>query len=186
MTLRSIHDNIIFVFEDEFTNKGEFAPTADTPIVMISSVDDTVKQARWATALYVGPECTIIQPGDRILIPALRWTAGVMYEGQKVWKTDELQLVGYERDSSLVVLNKYVVFSQIEPTRRQTVSNVIVVEYTAPDSPTGKVALVAPDVTGVSVGDTIVYNGITFSDTFKHNGVDLAFIKQADVLAVHT
>ena len=85
--LKPLHDSILFVFLDEasrngFTNKTEAG-------IIYKSLDDSAQSARWAKVLAVGPKVKIVKPGMTILIDALRWTEGIIYDGVKIWRTVE-------------------------------------------------------------------------------------------------
>lgn len=185
MQIRAIHDNIIFVFEDVVNTRGEFITQQDgsSAILRIATFDDSAKKPRWGIVIATGPECAKVQAGDRILIPALRWTAGVTFGNGKVWKTDESQLVGFSRDDKFELMNNYVIFSQHQPPPRQTSMMLIVVERDAPDNPTGSITQSSVDY--LSVGDTIVYDGSMFDNMFTmaNSTETAAFIKASDIIA---
>lgn len=44
---------------------------------------------RWARVLVVGPDCTEIRVGDRVMIQAQKWTEGFKHDGVWLWMTNE-------------------------------------------------------------------------------------------------
>ncbi len=99
MSLRAIHNHILFQFIDKISeSKGQFEEgTTSNGIVLLSSHDESAKQPRWATIVSLGPDCSeqLRVPGCEVLIENLRWTPGVKYNGETYWRTDETQLLGY-------------------------------------------------------------------------------------------
>jgi len=71
----------------EYTTKGGIVvPGADLN-AGINNHDGL--KSRWAEVLAVGPECTEVLIGDRVLIDAGKWTASVKFEDDFVWMTEE-------------------------------------------------------------------------------------------------
>jgi hypothetical protein len=98
MKIRAIYNQILFQFIDRVNNKGQFEEAkSNGGIIIIGGFDDSAKQARWARVVSLGPDCSDVlrAPGVEILIENLKWTEGVSLEGQKLWKTDETQLLAY-------------------------------------------------------------------------------------------
>lgn len=98
MKLRAIHNHIVFQFVDNVTFNGRFEEGQSAGgIVLLESHDSSAKAPRWGKVVSLGPKCSeqLRTPGCEILIDALRWSIGVDYNGQKLWRTDEDQLLGY-------------------------------------------------------------------------------------------
>lgn len=98
MKIRALRNYILFQFLDRVNTIGQFEEEQSMGgILMLGDHDKSAKKSRWAKIISLGPECSDIIRGDdcEILIENLRWTAGVKYEGEFVWQTDETQLLGY-------------------------------------------------------------------------------------------
>ncbi len=97
MRIAPIRNNIIFKFMDKVNKKGEFMETTSYGLSLPGHHDNSAKTHRWATIVALGPDCSDIlrEPGCEILIEALRWTHGFVFEGERMWKTDETQLLAY-------------------------------------------------------------------------------------------
>ena len=92
MKIEAIQNHIVFKFIDRVNNRGEFEPPKSTGgIELLKSSDDSAGQSRWATIVSLGPDCSDVlrTPGCEIFIDNLKWTAGVEFNGSKVWRTDE-------------------------------------------------------------------------------------------------
>jgi co-chaperonin GroES (HSP10) len=115
------------------------------------------------------------------LLPALRWTLNVTVDDQRVWKTDESQVVAVcdNENSNLAVLNKFMLFTQRQPP---STSSILIVLEQSDDTPSGKVVAMGPEV-DAELKDTIIfYNGNNFFDNFEHQNQKLAFLKESEVL----
>lgn len=98
-----LRDNIIFRFLDETGGgKGKFSDRVLTSGIIIAQTDMQQKQPRWGEVLAVGPESTI-KVGEYVLVNALMWTYGTEIDGQKMWKTDDGQLIFATDDINLTV-----------------------------------------------------------------------------------
>lgn len=98
MNIRAIHNHILFQFLDRVTANGQFEEERTTGgLFLISDHDKSAKNARWAKIISLGPECSNLLrvEGCEILIDNLRWTKGVPFNGETIWRTDEDQLLGY-------------------------------------------------------------------------------------------
>lgn len=102
MQIRAIKNHIVFQFVDEVTLSGHFVRSHESGLILGTHYDDSAKQHRWARVISAGPDCCdeIKQPGVEILIENLRWNEGAKLNGQKYWKTDENQLLGYRTTST--------------------------------------------------------------------------------------
>lgn len=182
MHIRALHNTILFQFEDATNNKGEFE-SSHSSIWLKASFDESAKRPRWGIVTSAGPDCDDVQPGDRILIPALRWNIGVPFNGQKYWKTDDKQIVLRVRGDDVSIRNKFVLFTP-QAAKADVCSGIIVMYAKQPDSPTGIVWGSAAPFPGedVAEGLTIRYDDALFEDVFDHDGKSLSFIKQDNIL----
>jgi hypothetical protein len=98
MEVAAIHNHIVFQFLDRVNSQGIFDETKTMGgIVLPSDKHESAKSPRWAKIISLGPKCSDILrvDGCEILIDALRWSPGVKYQDQPLWRTDEDQLLGY-------------------------------------------------------------------------------------------
>lgn len=98
MNIQAIRNHIVFQFLDRVDLKGQFEEQrTGGGIVLIGDHDKSAKNARWAKIVSLGPDCSNVLrvEGCEILIDNLRWSPGVKYKEQFVWRTDEDQLLGY-------------------------------------------------------------------------------------------
>ncbi|MDE1830604.1 MAG: hypothetical protein KGI25_09805, partial [Thaumarchaeota archaeon] len=83
LNIRTLKKNILFLFEDDFTNLNDkkinqrgFREVTASGIIVVSPTTNAEK-ARWGVVIKVGPECSDdIKVGSRILIEKLMWTNG--------------------------------------------------------------------------------------------------------------
>lgn len=98
MEIRAIRNHILFQFIDRVTARGEFEEEkTKSGIIINSHFDTSAKTSRWARIVSLGPDCSnyLRELGCEILIENLKWTKGVPFSGQTVWKTDENQILAY-------------------------------------------------------------------------------------------
>lgn len=187
MNIKPIKKSFVFRFNDAVTSKGEFDNgTTAGGIILQSSFDDSAKQARWVTIVAAGNECdtTVFSPGSQVLLPALRWTEASKLEGQKIWKSDETQVVAYKDGETIVPFQNYVIFTQNKTNGAQSQYGPLVVVGGVGDTATG-IVVSAGSITAseLQVGVKILYDDTNFNDTFESNGVKFAFIKDDEILA---
>jgi hypothetical protein len=92
--LRPLRNTILFHFLDQTAGaKGRFLERTKGSIII--PVLDSVqhKTDRWGKVVSVGPDVVGVAPGEFILIAALRWTFASEFEGQKVWKTNDNEVI---------------------------------------------------------------------------------------------
>jgi len=187
MNIKPIKKSFVFQFNDAVTSKGEFDNgTTAGGIILQSSFDDSAKQARWVTIVAAGDECdaTVFKPGAQVLLPALRWTEASKLEGQKIWKSDETQVVAYKDGETIVPLQNYVIFTQNKANVAQSQSGLLVVVGGVGDTATGTVVSVGSTAASeLQVGFKILYDDANFNDTFEAKGVKFAFIKDDNIFA---
>lgn len=95
MSIRTIHDKILFTFDDTHGKTG-FNNVSEGGIVF-SSFHHDLNVPRWGTVTHIGEEVKEIAVGDKILIEALRWTEGHKHEGVEFWMTTEDQVMLVEK-----------------------------------------------------------------------------------------
>lgn len=186
MSLRPINNHILFKFVDEINNLNNQFAKGVSPggIVLIGDTfDESAKQARWVKIQYAGPGVKTVRAGQTVLVQALRWTEGVKYEGSKVWRTDEKELVAVlNADGSMTPLGDFALFTQNTTDHIRKHGQLIVVGGVE-NTPSGTVFAVGPKAEPALVGATIYYSGANFTETAKANGKDFAFIREEGILA---
>lgn len=184
MTLKPIKNTFIFKFLDSINSKGQFnKDTTESGIILQSSFDDSAKEPRWVKVDIVGHECQDIKPGDTVLLPALRWTSGVKFEDEKIWKSDEMQAVAVLEDT-IVPLRDFVIFKKFKEEEKVSSFGLVIVGDPQSHSPRGTVVATGPDCVDAMLGDTLYYDDANFNDTFTVDGVEYAFIKEDKILGL--
>lgn len=187
MKLKPIKNTFIFRFLDSINNKGQFNKnTTESGIMLQASFDDSAKESRWVEVTEVGPACEDVKARDTVLLPALRWTSGVKFNDETVWKSDESQAVAKidKVDNYLLPMRDIVIFKKIEDEDRTTSFGLVLVSDPNNNTPRGVVINLGPDCVDTTVGDIVYYDDANFFDTFIHNGEELAFIKESSILAL--
>lgn len=185
--LKALNDGILFQFEETVNNKGEFVRNnTASGIILHSTVEDSAKSARWATVVSAGPDCKVLKAGDRILLPALRWTTHITHEGQKLWKSDEKQVAFKASGTDLLPLNDHVAFVPAPAEKiDSTLGGLIVVTGSPSSTPSGVVVWSMPDHE-LKRGDKFYYVDPNFNGNFVFSNKNIAFIKQSDIMIVKT
>jgi len=98
MNIKALGTSVLFTFMDKVnkTNGVEHfvVPTSTSGIVIAGvNLEDQTKKPRWAKVLAVGSSVKEITVGEYVLIAPMRWTPGVVFEGSKIWKTDEKEVL---------------------------------------------------------------------------------------------
>lgn len=96
--IKALGNKIVFQFVERVNNSGQFERQQSSGgIVLVTNFDDSAKSPRWGKIVSVGPKVSaeFSQPNIEILIAPLRWTEACQYQGEKYWKTDETQILGY-------------------------------------------------------------------------------------------
>lgn len=185
MTLKPIKNTFIFKFLDSINSKGQFnKSTTDAGIILQASFDDSAKESRWVKIDTIGPECGSLEAGDVVLLPALRWTSGVEFEDEKVWKSDEKQAVVVLEGDKMVPLRNIVLFKQYKEDERTTTFGLVLVSDPDNNSPRGTIVAIGPDCTDATIGEVMFYDAANFFDTFTFEGEEYAFIKEDNILAL--
>lgn len=103
-TLRPLSNTVLFQFLDRTDGKmGSFTERTRSGLI-IPTVKSTQKVARWGTVVAVGPKVEGLEPGDFIMIEALMWTRHEVFEGQKIWKTNDEKILFVTNDIALTVM----------------------------------------------------------------------------------
>jgi len=182
MKVSAIGNGIIFHFMDPVNTKGEFVrQQTSTGILLTSTVDNSAKQPRWVKVLNAGPDCTFVKQGDIVLLPSLRWTSGLKFEGNRIWKTDETEVAALLVNNEVIPAPSYLTFRIIknEPITHQ--SGLFVVCTTTDATPSGTVIRIGENVLPELANTTIYYDGTNFNDMIENT--DVAFIKEDNVFA---
>lgn len=98
MKIRPLGSSILFTFTDKVVKSGgmeHFVPpsTASGIVVLALNIDEQAKKPRWAKVVAIGPQVKEVCVDEYILITPLRWTTGIVFEGTKIWKTDEKEVL---------------------------------------------------------------------------------------------
>ena len=104
-TIEPIRNHILFQFEDDHIQAGAQGKSHfrektkwGFEIGFTSAYDSTAKHPRWGRVLFIGKDViNDIKPGMLILIDSLKWTAGVNFNGGKVWRTDDKQVLAVNK-----------------------------------------------------------------------------------------
>lgn len=98
MSIRAIHNDILFQFKDRVNSKGQFEEGQSYGgIILNANHSDSAKKPRWVKIVSLGPDVNdeLRTSGIELLVEHLMWTPGVKYEGQSYWKTDDTKVLGY-------------------------------------------------------------------------------------------
>lgn len=184
MRLRAIRNHVIFQFVDETDSKGQFVETTKWGFKIPGHFDNSAKAPRWGTVVEIGPECKHVKVGQQVLVNALKWTAGVKFDGKKVWRTDETQVAVFRSTptSKLQPLGKTIVFQRINSTITEGKHGLQVVGDLSVDTPKGAVVLLGPDCVTELQGSVIYYNEENFFNKFDHKSEQLWYIDEPSVL----
>jgi co-chaperonin GroES (HSP10) len=189
--MQALHSNILFTFVDQVNTRGEFvnSPTV-SGIVLTGTTDDSAKAPREAIVRYAGPECKSVKAGDRIVIPALRWTNYFATAEGKMWKTEESEIVGIidQHTPTLVPIGEFVTFSLLKERKSVTSSGLIVVSSgTNEDTLSGTVIRTGNEVDPtLQTEDTIIFNKANFFQTvyLRQTNKPVSFLKDSEILFV--
>jgi co-chaperonin GroES (HSP10) len=97
MKLAAICNHILFEFLDDLNSSSLFVQKTAGGLIIAADFDTSAKQPRWAKVISTGPNAddALTVEGCEILIENLRWTEGVFFEGKKIWRTDDTQVLAY-------------------------------------------------------------------------------------------
>lgn len=183
--IKAIKRGIVFQFQEAINTKGEFEQGKSSGgIILQASFDDSAKQSRIVNVVAAGSDCEHIREDMAVLLPALRWTPASTLNGQKVWKSDETQVVAIITETDIKPISNYVIFTRNKPTVQKSNSGLLVVLGDLGDTANGTVVAVGEKTASeLSKGCTIFFNDANFNDTFTHNNTEYAFIKDDEILA---
>lgn len=185
MQIKAIRNNIIFKFVDATNTKGEFQKTAtQSGIQLLGSFDESAKTPRWVNVVDSGPDCKHVKPGTQALLPALRWTNGTKFNDERIWKTDEKEVVAFRESptSPVIPADGVVIFTRQALVKKST-SGLFVVGGTDDETPRGTVVSIGAKCEPELAGSTIVFDGSNFFDDFVVGGVTYSFIKEDEIAA---
>lgn len=184
MRLRAIKNHIIFQFIDEVDGKGQFVETTKWGFKIPGHFDNSAKAPRWGTVVKIGPDCKHVKIGQQVLINALKWTAGIKFDDERIWRTDETQVV-VVRDtlsSKLQLLGKTIVFRRINNTISEGKHGLQVVGELNVDTPKGTVVSLGPDCVTELNDAVIYYSESNFFNKFDHKNEQFWYIDEPSVL----
>jgi len=101
--INAIHNHIIFQFEQSSVKVQE-AGTSSTAFqeqtdwgFEFKNFDESASRPRWGVVVETGPDTDpIIRKGMRILIDNLKWTNGIPFDGETIWRTDDSCVLAYD------------------------------------------------------------------------------------------
>lgn len=185
MKINPLRKNFLFQFHDRVNNAGQFDETPINGFVVRSTIDSSAKTPRWCTVRAVGEDVSDFGVGQTVLLPALRWTVGAAVGTEKMWKSDQNEVVAYKDSHGAVCpLADWIIFQPVRQEKVQTLGLLIIVSNTAAESPRGVVTAVGRDVKGIAVGDIILYDDANWTDTVADGDQTYAFIRADKVPAV--
>lgn len=91
--IEAVNNHIIFQFVED-TTKGRFENSHHLGLI-ISSLDvNQSSNARWGLVTHKGPDVVDeVVVGEYVLIDEGKWTRFFEVNGEKYWKTDDLQVL---------------------------------------------------------------------------------------------
>lgn len=99
--LRPLKNTVLFQFLDDTGGaKGRFSERYNGSIVIPVLNSNQNKSSRWGKVVSIGPDVQEVKVGDFILIEPLQWTNNEVFEGEKIWKTDEGKIMLSTDDES--------------------------------------------------------------------------------------
>lgn len=185
MQLRPIRNHIVFQFIDEVDNKGQFVKTTKWGFVIPGHFDNSAKAPRWGTVVGVGPETKHCKVGQQVLINALKWTESAKFDGERIWRTDDTQIVAVRNtvDGKMKVVGNTVVFEREDKVSSSQTQSGIKVIGEEINTPKGTILQIGPDVDKELVeGSTIYFSDQNFFNEFDHKGKKLWYIDEPSII----
>jgi co-chaperonin GroES (HSP10) len=103
MELRPLNNTVLFQHMDQTTGQsGSFSERTRSGLI-IPKLQSTQKGERWGKVVAVGPDVHGVEPGEFILIEPLMWTEHEVFEGEKIWKTNDTKILLVTDDESPTV-----------------------------------------------------------------------------------
>lgn len=101
--IQAIHNHVIFQFEQSSvkvskngTDSTAFEEKTDWGFEF-KKFDESAQQPRWGVVIETGPDTDpVIKSGMRILIDNLKWTNGMPFDGEIIWRTDDACILAYD------------------------------------------------------------------------------------------
>lgn len=102
MDYQTILNHVVFEFIDEVHN-GQFAEEMIGSIMLANKGKDFQNDAslsRIALVLDVGPKCTFVKAGDKVIVEKQCWTPGFkpFQESKEIWRTEEKHILAIVDD----------------------------------------------------------------------------------------
>ena len=87
--------NIIFEFEDKVTVDGLFNENTETSslIYIPPTPSESGNKNRWVKVKAVGPDVTVANVGDRVLVSQGMWTVKFLVDGKRYWKSEQQYVI---------------------------------------------------------------------------------------------
>jgi co-chaperonin GroES (HSP10) len=99
--LRAIGNSILFTFLDETSGKaGRFTERVKSNIIVPILNSTQTNTHRWGKVVAVGPDVYDVSPGEFVLIQSLQWTLNAEFNGSKIWKTNDEQILAVTHDEN--------------------------------------------------------------------------------------
>jgi co-chaperonin GroES (HSP10) len=90
--LRPLKSTILFQFMDEVGGaKGRFHERSKSGLIIPVMGKAQTESNRWGRVVAIGPDVQGIAVGEFILVAAQKWTTSETWQGEKVWKTVDIQ-----------------------------------------------------------------------------------------------
>ena len=99
--LRPLNNVILFQFLDESGGaQGKFQERT-SGLIVVPKLDSNQKAPRWGKVVALGPQVHGVNIGDFVLIEGLQWTRHEVFEGEKVWMTNDTKVLMVTDDEEL-------------------------------------------------------------------------------------
>jgi co-chaperonin GroES (HSP10) len=103
--LRPLKNVILFQFLDEAGGpQGKFQERTNG-LIVIPKLDSNQKSPRWGKVVAVGPDVYGVSENDFVLIEGLQWTRHEVFEGEKIWMTNDTKVLMVTDDESLTTFS---------------------------------------------------------------------------------
>lgn len=100
--IHPLRNTVMFKFLDQTAgSKGKFTDATASGIILTTGATNQ-KAHRWGQVMAVGPKVHGVEVGDYALVQSLMWTEGVVVDGEKLWKTDDQQILAVTNDMNTV------------------------------------------------------------------------------------
>lgn len=100
-TLRPLGNTILFKFLDQTAGAaGRFSERTNSSIIIPVLQSAQSKTDRWGKVVAVGPKVDGVAEGEFVLIQALQWTRGSVFDDEKIWKTTDDKVIVVTNDEN--------------------------------------------------------------------------------------